>query len=61
MGSRDEFRQLVAFIAEKHIKPIVDSSHSFSNVEDAFTLMKEGKNFGKIVIDVQSGGISPKL
>lgn len=61
MGSREEFRQLVALIGEKKIKPVVDSVHSFSKVEDAFTLMKEGKNFGKIVIQVHSGTTSANL
>lgn len=61
MGSREEFRQLVALIEEKKMKTVVDSVHSFNKVEDAFTLMKEGKNFGKIVIQVHSGAMSANL
>ncbi|OQU97837.1 Thiolase, domain-containing protein [Cladophialophora immunda] len=61
MGSREEFRKMVEYVSEKRIKPVVDSVHAFENVEDAFTLMKERKNFGKLVIEILSGRGSPKL
>ncbi|RVX70819.1 hypothetical protein B0A52_05470 [Exophiala mesophila] len=58
MGSRQEFKELVGFITDKKIRPVVDSIHSLSQVEDAFNLMRRGKNFGKIVIQVKGHGTS---
>lgn len=53
MGSRKEFKELVQYIADKRIVPVVDSVHSLEDVEKAFQVMKAGTNFGKMVIQVQ--------
>jgi zinc-binding alcohol dehydrogenase/oxidoreductase len=52
MGSRMEFKELVQYIADKMIRPVVDSVHSLEDVERAFEVMKAGANFGKIVVQV---------
>jgi NADPH:quinone reductase-like Zn-dependent oxidoreductase len=52
MGSRREFKELVQYIADKRIRPVVDSVHSLEDVEKAFEVMKAGTNFGKIVVQV---------
>ncbi|OBT89964.1 hypothetical protein VE02_01585 [Pseudogymnoascus sp. 03VT05] len=53
MGSLAELADAVRYISLKRIVPVVDSAHSLSNIENAFDVMKVGKNFGKIVVRVQ--------
>ncbi|OBT58866.1 hypothetical protein VE04_00921 [Pseudogymnoascus sp. 24MN13] len=53
MGSLAELADAVRYISSKRIVPVVDSVHSLSNIEDAFDVMKVGRNFGKIVVRVQ--------
>ncbi|KFY77989.1 hypothetical protein V499_02759 [Pseudogymnoascus sp. VKM F-103] len=53
MGSLAELADAVRYISSKRIVPVVDSVHSLPNIEDAFDVMKVGRNFGKIVVRVQ--------
>ncbi|KAL1919040.1 uncharacterized protein VTP21DRAFT_2421 [Calcarisporiella thermophila] len=54
MGSNVEFAKMIKFIEEKKIKPVV--SHIFSGLttdtfEDAFRIMQNSSQFGKIVVE----------
>ena len=54
MGSRREFREMVEFVREKGIRPVVSEvvGGGFDNLEGLerlFVVMKEGKQFGKLV------------
>ncbi|KGX91999.1 alcohol dehydrogenase [Pontibacillus halophilus JSM 076056 = DSM 19796] len=48
MGSREEFRDMLQFIEKHDIKPEVDRMFPLDQFNEAFTYMKESKNFGKI-------------
>ncbi|KAF9159626.1 hypothetical protein DFQ26_006329 [Actinomortierella ambigua] len=51
MGSRDEFHDMVSFVHEHKIKPVVSrvwQGLEFS--EEAFETMRSGKQFGKLVL-----------
>ncbi|KAI9317203.1 hypothetical protein BX666DRAFT_1858002 [Dichotomocladium elegans] len=57
MGSRAEFNEMLAFVNKHKLKPVV--SHVFygltqENVDHAIDMMREGRQFGKIVIEVQN-------
>jgi NADPH:quinone reductase-like Zn-dependent oxidoreductase len=63
MGSRQEFRDMIAFVNEKQIKPIVSRTvkglDNIQAIDGLFADMKDGKQFGKLVIEIDNGGGSP--
>lgn len=63
MGSRDEFRQMVRFVGETGIKPVVSrvvqGLESLEDIDGLFEDMKSGSQFGKLVIEVAKGEPSP--
>ena len=52
MGTRLEFEEMIRFVEEKEIKPIVDEVFALTDVEQALRRMEEGKQFGKIVLKI---------
>ncbi len=50
VGSRDMHERMVDFIEKNRITPVISSEMDFSNSREAFDLIKEGRQFGKIVI-----------
>ncbi len=56
MGSRKEFRDMVAFVNEKKIVPVVsrvvEGLRNLEGVESLFQEMEKGSQFGKLVIRV---------
>jgi zinc-binding alcohol dehydrogenase/oxidoreductase len=50
MGSDQDFRAMLAFVAEYKIRPIVDSVFSLEEGSKAFERMEAGRQFGKIVL-----------
>ncbi|MGH1337779.1 MAG: zinc-binding dehydrogenase [Aureispira sp.] len=52
MGSRAEFERLLEFVALKKLLPIVDSTWSMEEGQEAFDYMQEGQQFGKIVVRI---------
>ena len=59
MGSRTEFRAMVAFVAEQAIRPVVSrvvggGLQNLEGIEGLFQDMKEGRQFGKLVIAMES-------
>ncbi|WP_165824678.1 zinc-binding dehydrogenase [Micromonospora globispora] len=51
MGTPDELTELLAFCAEREVRPVVDSVVPFSRIEEAFARLNSGEVFGKVVID----------
>jgi zinc-binding alcohol dehydrogenase/oxidoreductase len=54
MGSRDEFREMLAFVSRYHIKPVIDKVFPLSEVRNAIEYLDEAEQFGKIAINTQS-------
>lgn len=52
LGSREEFRQLLSFIAVKKIKPTVDSVFPLKEAAVAQRHLEEAKQFGKVVLRI---------
>ncbi|AWW32509.1 alcohol dehydrogenase [Echinicola strongylocentroti] len=50
MGSDRDFEEMVQFVTEQEITPVVDSVFDFSNAVEAFERMSAGKQTGKIVV-----------
>ncbi|HEV8342983.1 MAG TPA: zinc-binding dehydrogenase [Candidatus Binatia bacterium] len=52
LGSREEFRQLLSFMNISQIRPIIDSVFPLKEGAAAQRRMEEGKQFGKIVLQI---------
>ena len=64
MGSRKEFKDMVAFVNEKKVKPVVSrvvkGLDNLQEIDTLFDEMRTGSQFGKLVIEF-GGGTSSKL
>ena len=60
MGSRKEFREMVRFVDEMKIRPVVERAVSgignLEAIEGLFEDLKEGKQFGKLVVQIDDRG-----
>lgn len=52
MGSREELREMIEFISKNKIKPVVGHVYRLDQIEQAFSLLKDSKHFGKIAIQI---------
>jgi NADPH:quinone reductase and related Zn-dependent oxidoreductases len=52
MGSPRDFVQMLAFVTDHHIKPVVDSVYPLGNAEAAIRNMDDSSQFGKIVLSL---------
>jgi NADPH:quinone reductase-like Zn-dependent oxidoreductase len=53
LGSREEFRQLLRFMALSGIRPIIDQVFPLKAAAEAQRRLEEGKQFGKIVLQIE--------
>ena len=56
MGSRREFKEMVQFVSEKKIRPVVgrvvSGIDNLEAIEDLFEDMKQGRQFGKLIVRI---------
>lgn len=52
MGSGKDFSEMVEFINQKQLRPVVDQVFSMAEAEQAFLRMNKGEQTGKIVLDI---------
>ena len=52
LGSREEFRELITFVNSTEIKPIIDSVFPLRDAAAAQRYVEEGKQFGKVVLQI---------
>ena len=52
MGSRDELRDLLAFVAATGVRPVVSDVRALSDAAASFAKLAEGDVFGKLVLTV---------
>jgi zinc-binding alcohol dehydrogenase/oxidoreductase len=52
MGTNEDFGQMMAFVEEKKVTPVVDIVFPLEETEQAMRYMEAGKQFGKIVVKV---------
>ena len=65
MGSRTEFRAMVAFVAQAKIRPVVSrvvegGLENLEGLEGLFEDMREGRQFGKLVLGMGGGSREPE-
>lgn len=65
MGSRKEFADMVKFVSEKKIVPVVSRSvyglQNIDGIDSLFEDMKSGSQFGKLVVELEKEGVQTKL
>ena len=57
MGSRKEFADMMQFVREKKLKPVVSRAvqgFDLAQIDSLFDDMKKGSQFGKLVVQIQS-------
>jgi len=52
MGTDEEFKDMVDFVDQHEIIPVIDSVYSLKDGNDAFKRMENGLQFGKIVLKI---------
>jgi zinc-binding alcohol dehydrogenase/oxidoreductase len=50
MGNPQEFRDMIAFVAEKKLMPVIDRTFPLAEAKEALAYLEAGHSFGKIVI-----------
>ncbi|WP_283152989.1 zinc-binding dehydrogenase [Guptibacillus hwajinpoensis] len=53
MGSAEEFLEMVSFVNEHSIKPIMDEVYSFDDIQKAFAHLSDSSQFGKISLSME--------
>ena len=63
MGSRREFRDMVDFVRAHEIRPVISrvvrGLDNIEGINGLFDEMNEGRQFGKLVIEIADGSDSP--
>jgi len=54
MGTARDFAEMLAFIEKHKIVPVIDSVYELADTQQAFDHMKDGGQFGKIVVRVST-------
>ncbi len=50
MGSDKDFREMLKFVEEHKIHPVIDSVYKIEDQKEAFQKMESGEQFGKIIL-----------
>ncbi|GJN69610.1 zinc-binding dehydrogenase [Purpureocillium lilacinum] len=62
MGSRKEFGEMVKFVTEKKITPVISRTvkglDNLDGIDSLFADMEAGRQFGKLVIEIDTGDVS---
>ncbi|KAM0326524.1 hypothetical protein ACHAQA_006393 [Verticillium albo-atrum] len=65
MGSRAEFKAMVDFVRQERIIPVVSRTvkglDNLGAIDGMFDDLRDGKQFGKLVLEINSDSLSPKL
>lgn len=56
LGNRREFADMIAFIAEKGLKPHVDEVFALRDIAAGLNRLESGRQFGKIGLAISDGG-----
>lgn len=64
MGSRKEFADMMEFVLNKQLKPVVSrvvQGLEIGPIDSLFDDMNKGSQFGKLVVEISKEGASSKL
>lgn len=54
LGSAEEYKEMLDFIEQHKIKPVIDGVYPLSEYEQAFTRLEKAEQLGKIVFEIMS-------
>jgi NADPH:quinone reductase-like Zn-dependent oxidoreductase len=60
VGSRADFVRMNAFITAHHLRPVVDRTFPLERFAEALEYMQKGDFVGKIVLELEHDGATPK-
>ena len=52
VGNREQFEEMMDFVTEHGIKPVIDRTYSFEGTGEALQDIARGGNFGKLVVTI---------
>ncbi|WP_394175463.1 zinc-binding dehydrogenase [Guptibacillus hwajinpoensis] len=52
MGSAEEFNEMIEFVANHSIKPVIDETYSLNEIEKAFKHLSDANQFGKLAVSI---------
>lgn len=52
VGSRVMFERMLQFFEKHEIRPVIDSTFEWDQVEEAYALLQSGEHFGKVVLRI---------
>jgi NADPH:quinone reductase-like Zn-dependent oxidoreductase len=52
VGDPQDFREMVAFIGEKRIKPVIEREFPLAEAKEALLFLQDSHKFGKVVINI---------
>ena len=52
MGSREDFRAMIAAVDINKIQPVIDSTFPLDHAPDAYQRMQKAQQFGKIILEI---------
>jgi alcohol dehydrogenase len=52
VGSRDRLSEMIAAVAAKQIRPVIDRVFPLADISEALLYLKAGKHFGKVCIEI---------
>lgn len=58
MGSATDFHNMLRFVNEQKLVPVVDEVFAFEEAEQAFERMEKGGQFGKLIVEVSKGNVN---
>lgn len=53
LGNREEFREMLQFMQQHEIYPVIDRTFQLDEAEEALQLLEKNQQFGKIVFEIQ--------
>jgi NADPH:quinone reductase-like Zn-dependent oxidoreductase len=51
---QEAWRQLSQWISEGHLHPVIRAKFPMDKASEAYRLLSEGHNYGKVVLDISS-------
>lgn len=52
MGNDEEFQEMIRFVETHQLEPVMEEPLPFKRIVEAFDTMKEGRQFGKLVVQM---------
>jgi D-arabinose 1-dehydrogenase-like Zn-dependent alcohol dehydrogenase len=59
LGNLQEFKDLLAFCEQHHIRPVIDHIYPMDQVHTALDVMSRAEQFGKLALDLTAEEMNP--